>query len=254
MSNSNNNLADEVYSTLRNKILDLEYKPGKSISVASVANKLNISRSPVREAILRLNRENLIEIFPQSGSRISLIDIKNTEEERFVRRALEIEALNEMLTIDNSKSLKLMKECLIEQEKYAKAKNSLLFTKKDNEFHNNIFKSIKKEKCWNLINDFTPNEFRVRLLAITTGISPYENVIQNHKDLILAIENRNLERAIKITQHHLEKISTELVILISRYPELFNIESTKDTKVPSNIRIISSKEENFLEKIREDCI
>ncbi|MFA6508326.1 MAG: GntR family transcriptional regulator, partial [Treponemataceae bacterium] len=78
-----------VYSVLRLNIIRLHLKPGQSVSETEISTRLGISRTPVREAFIRLGEDGLLEVKPQRCSVISRIDLDQAEETRFVRRNLE---------------------------------------------------------------------------------------------------------------------------------------------------------------------
>jgi len=243
-------ISGNVYKTLKSRIYNLEYRPGRSLSVASLSKELEISRSPVRDALQHLAQENLVQIFPKSGTRVSLINIHLMEEERFVRKSLELSALKEMFYDSTTPILEAMEES-IERQKSIDFKNDLInFLKEDDAFHKLIFKSINKEDCWGLAKNFTPNEHRVRLLIDKSIIKSNENIIQNHLDLFNAIKARNIESALAVDSKHLGKINYEIVTLMSNYPDLFEADSSKsNSPVPSKIRDVVSGNENFLNTI-----
>jgi DNA-binding GntR family transcriptional regulator len=246
------NISQNVYFTLRNRILNLEYKPGRSLSVVSLSNELGVSRSPVRDVLLQLSRENLVEIFPQSGSRVSLISIHRTEEERFVRRHLELAAIRELFYNTENTTLQKMENFIIQQENAIQENDIISFLYWDETFHREIFSSINKLDCWDLIKSFSPNDRRVRLLAEKIISFTPETVIQSHRDLITAFRERKLENAIAIEEHHMGRISSEILALLNSYPELFDssIHGTQNPKVPSNIRNIVEGNENFLDSLK----
>lgn len=246
-------IANQVYATLKNRILNLEYKPGRSISVASLAQEMNVSRSPVREAFLKLSSENLIDIFPQSGSRVSLINLQKVEEERFIRKGLELAAVKEMYYCYTQKDLDLMSEYINNLEEATKLQDCIKNLYWDEMFHMQIFKSINKEACWRLAIDHSPNEHRVRLLALQAVIQTNEKVIQNHKDLVSALRTRNLQEALNIENIHLSRISQEVFKLVRAYPEIFQFsEENSDTITnPVKIRDIAQGTENFLHNLEK---
>ena len=81
---------DAVYDSLRTLILQLELPPGTAISEKDISLKFNVSRTPVRDSFVRLAQEGLLEVYPQRGSYVSLIDIDLVEEARFMREQLEV--------------------------------------------------------------------------------------------------------------------------------------------------------------------
>src|SRR5690554_2566058 len=84
---------DFVYETVKNNILNLILKPGQMISEQEISGKLKVSRTPTREAFIKLSEEGLITIYPQKGSYVSLIDIDHVEESLFLREQMEVAVL-----------------------------------------------------------------------------------------------------------------------------------------------------------------
>src|SRR5690554_1963253 len=82
-------VSEEIYRTLREEILSLRFKPGEELNLQVLCDQLQVSRSPVRDALMRLASDNLVDIFPQRGTRVSLINLREVEEERFLRKSLE---------------------------------------------------------------------------------------------------------------------------------------------------------------------
>ena len=83
-----------VYDELRQRIVNLIYKPGQEIGIQSLAEDFGVSRSPVRDALLRLGRDRLVDIFPQKGTRVAYLDRDIIMQERFLRAAVETRVLD----------------------------------------------------------------------------------------------------------------------------------------------------------------
>jgi DNA-binding GntR family transcriptional regulator len=80
-----------VYQNLRDQIINLKFEPGTPIAKNIIADRFKVSPTPVREALLRLSEENLVDIIPQSGTTVSLINIQSAQEIHFLRLSVEIE-------------------------------------------------------------------------------------------------------------------------------------------------------------------
>ena len=89
MSRKYRNIQDMVYDTLRTNILNFRLVPGTIMSTQDTATKLQVSRTPVREAFIRLQRDGLVQILPQRETMVSLIDMNRVNQERFLRMNLE---------------------------------------------------------------------------------------------------------------------------------------------------------------------
>lgn len=154
-----------VYEILRTNIIKLHLTPGLAISETEIADRLKISRTPVREGFIRLVEDGLLEIYSQKGSFISLIDLEQAEEARFARRVLEkaiitqaSEHFPEKNLFDLSANLELQKFC-------QKEKNYERMFELDNEFHRIIYHGCGKERTWLHIRKMNYNFDRLRVLA-----------------------------------------------------------------------------------------
>ena len=134
-----NTTSKTIYYKLREEIINLYLEPGTSISEKELSEKYSVSRTPVREALVRLAQEGLVNIYPQKGTVISLIDLSAVEEGRFLRehleRAVVIEACKDF-SQENILSLEMnlkLQKMYIENHDYKK-----LF-EADEEFHKTIF-------------------------------------------------------------------------------------------------------------------
>ena len=83
-------LNQQTYDRCRKDIMTFALKPGEPVSAAKLAERYNVSRTPAREALVRLQSEGMVDIFPQSKSMISKIDITRARQEWFIRKTLEI--------------------------------------------------------------------------------------------------------------------------------------------------------------------
>lgn len=247
--------ADIVYNTLRERILNLEYKPGRGLSAASLSNELGISRAPVREALLRLSLEGLVEIFPKSGSRVSLIDLDKVTEERFLRKTLETAAVLEFINNHAFEYLIEMEKLIALQLQAWEEERIIDFLHYDNAFHGLIFKATNKYRCWELVMAFCPNEHRLRLLSTWAIAGTSHSVISNHNDLIEALKNKDRDEALRIEHQHLSRIIEETAKLVSMYPSIFKadgpwVPTNKNSAPQTNIRTLQADDDNFLATLK----
>lgn len=94
-----------VYRTLRDKIVSMELKPGTTISTQEIADSMSVSRTPVREAFIRLQREDLLDVTPQRSTVVSKINMDRVYQERFIREALEIEVAQKFIEVATPRCL-----------------------------------------------------------------------------------------------------------------------------------------------------
>lgn len=98
-----------VYRTLRDKIICMELKPGTIISTQEIADCMSVSRTPVREAFIRLQREDLLDVTPQRSTVVSKINMSRVYQERFIREALEIEVIQKFIDVAKPNIIECMR-------------------------------------------------------------------------------------------------------------------------------------------------
>lgn len=222
-----NTTAEDVYTIVKEKILNLTYKPGYSLSAFTLSEELEVSRSPVREALIRLAAENLVEIFPQIGTRVSLINLDKVSEERFLRKSLEESAIRTFVNNPSAKHIQRMRALIEEQIVSLQNKDMVLFLQQDDAFHEEYFIAINKRACWELSLNFTSNEHRLRLLSLSSVGGTLDTVIETHQNLLAAIEMQDEQKAVAVMRQHLGRISNEISKLVAQYPEIFTYNDEK---------------------------
>ena len=156
---------DYAYRVLKDNIMTLNLKPGELLSEADLSEKLGISRTPIREVLMRLKNEHLIEVKPQTGTYISLIDSNMIEQAVFMRYTLEKEVLKELCNGVSDEILMELEKNLFAQKLVAnKVDSAIQFHELDQEFHELLFKGANKGDIWNSILNISTHYNRMRLL------------------------------------------------------------------------------------------
>jgi len=212
-----------VYDTLRESIMLLELKPGTKITEKYIAEKLGVSRTPVREALIKLSQEDLVTIYPQKGTFVSLIDPNHVEEAVFIRKNLEIAAVKSSCTNFPEDVLFSLKENLNSMEFQLNQPqiNNLNVFNLDNEFHKLIFKGCGKEKAWTIITEVSTHLNRVRYLKMLVFSSSWKDVFRQHSEIVDAICNKDVHRGLEVLEEHLGKINIQMHELYSQYSMYF---------------------------------
>lgn len=200
-------------------IIHLELFPGSSVSENELSAALSLSRTPVREALIELNRINLVEILPQRGSYISKIDYELVEESRFMRLVMENAVLKLVCQGVASKYMSALKENVQAQRTAREEKNYEKFLELDNEFHRLIFESVNKSWSYKIIKDQMVHFDRLRSLSAKSGMNQF--TLTDHEDILYAITRQDYEMAEMLMTRHLTRHRTEKSELLERYPEYF---------------------------------
>lgn len=185
-----------VYQTLRNNIIKLILRPAQQISENDVSEALGVSRTPVREAFIRLAEDGLVNITPQKRSIVSLIDLEQANEARFVRLAVEKAVLHEACGSLSPADLAVLEENLQAQEscRQAGAFDRMLVV--DNDFHRLIFRSCRKERSWLYLKKLDYNYDRLRVMVMPFSI---DRIISEHgliRDLITEGKTDHVEEVL----------------------------------------------------------
>ncbi len=215
----------DVYKALREDITLLSILPGTEINIEGLALKYSVSRSPLRDALLRLERDRLVDIFPQRGTRVSFLDIETIEEERFMRKCVELgvvdgcmkkvrsEKEHEAFVVKLESNLLKQKAAFIEEDWAA-------FYHADDDLHHLFYTEMKMENVWAVIDAHTGNDKRIRMLSYS-DMAIIEGVRKEHIALVDAIKNKNKEKVMEIEKHHLDKVHGELVSFQAKFPSYF---------------------------------
>lgn len=210
---------DYVYRVLKDNIMCLELKPGELLSESDLAKKLNVSRTPIREVLIKLKAEKLIEVKPQAGTYVSLIDWNLIEEAIFIRYNLEKEALREACENFSEDILMEMEKCLFAQKLVAQKGNNLLeFHNLDKEYHRLLFVGINKSNVWESICNISTHYNRMRLLAEMKLNKEF--IVDQHITYLDIIKNKNSNIIDEVVSHHIKDPVEQWKKLIKEEPEI----------------------------------
>ena len=195
---------DYVYRVLKDNIMCLELKPGELLSESDLAKKLNVSRTPIREVLIKLKAEKLIEVKPQAGTYVSLIDWNLIEEAIFIRYNLEKEALKEACENFSDDILMEMEKCLFAQKLIAqKGDNLLEFHNLDKEYHRLLFVGINKSNVLESICNISTHYNRMRLLAEMKLNKEF--LVDQHITYLDIIKNKDSNIIDEVVSHHIKE-------------------------------------------------
>jgi len=210
-----------IYSDLRAELVSMERRPGEVISEAEIALSYGVSRTPVREAILKLSDEGLVEIFPQSGIFVSRIPLAALPEAIIIRKALE-ETTARLAAERATSSQVLTLHSILERQREADAAGDRDgFHQADETFHATIAEVARYPGIWTLILQVKVNVDRFRRLTLPqTG--RMAQVITEHAVILAAIEQHEPEGARRAMGAHLERLLGDISATQHTNPEFFD--------------------------------
>lgn len=217
-----------VYETLKNNIISLKLKPGTAISENEISELLHVSRTPIRESFIKLAEEGLIEIYPQRGTFVSLIDLNHVEEALFMRENLEIAVAKLACNIFKQEDIEDLEDILANQKRLSDRNNYPKLFELDEHFHSTIFRKCGKTNTWNAVQQMHHHYKRVRLLLLATKFD-WQLILKQHTELVECIKNKRVDQIEHVMKEHLGLLVFEKSDLIQQYPEYFASASEVNT-------------------------
>jgi len=213
--------SSKIYSDLRTELVSLQRRPGEVISEAEIALSYGVSRTPVREAILKLSDEGLLEIFPQSGIFVSRIPIAALPEAILIRKSLE--ATTAQLAAERAAASQiLVLQAILERQREANAaKDGDAFHRADEMFHATIAEVAGYPGIWTLIQQVKVNVDRYRLLTLPQQ-GRIARVIVEHEAILTAIAAHDASGARTAMEIHLESLLDNISVTQNINPEFFD--------------------------------
>jgi GntR family transcriptional regulator, rspAB operon transcriptional repressor len=216
--------ASRIYSDLRTELVSLRRRPGEPISEAEIALSYGVSRTPVREAILKLSDEGLLEIFPQSGIFVSRIPVAALPEAIIIRKALEETTARLAAERATSSQILILHSILERQREADAARDGDAFHQADEMFHATIAEVAGHPGIWKLIQQVKVHVDRYRRLTLPqTG--RIAQVIAEHEVILAAIEAHDPADARIAMDIHLERLQGDICTTQSINPEFFDRQS-----------------------------
>ena len=218
--------SDGVYNQLKQEILHLELPPGALISEIETAEKYHVSRTPVRDAFKRLEREGLLEIRPHIGTFISLIDLNAVSDVLYIREVLEYSVLSDLSQMyDKSQDLRI--RLILQAQKELLDSNmpieelSRAFINSDNEFHTALFEAAGKKNIIKFLYAYNSQYERFRTFINFTGKEDIQKLYDSHVKIIECLSSKDLITLKNCINHHLYDGFSTSSDIISKYPEYF---------------------------------
>ena len=210
---------DKTLETIRRRIISLQLPPGEPLSENELAQELGVSRTPVRESLILLREEGLIQVFPQIGSFVSLVDLGRVSEAQFVREAIECASLRD-LAVDNE-GIAGLRLILKSQTEADAQKDVEEFFRLDEEFHRELLRLAGHESAWSAVNSAKAHLDRARRLSLL-DTRPIATLIQQHTAVVDALETNNLDDADSSLRLHLRGVFEDVQRIQEATPELFS--------------------------------
>lgn len=217
-------LNQRIYEQIRKDILTFNLKPGESVSAAKLADRYLVSRTPVREALVRLAGESMIQIYPKSKSVISRIDMKAAKQEWFIRRTLELGMVDVFFDNLSEKDIDCMAG-FCEKQVHAISvertpESSYEYLSADNDFHQVTYRVAGQNMAAGMIASMVAHYDRARLLIDLESVNQ-ERTVSDHRKLVELAEKGDRDGYRECLSRHLGYLAEDIEQIKQKKPEYF---------------------------------
>ncbi len=206
-------LRDVVFHTLRQSILTGELKPGERLMEIHLADKLGVSRTPIREAIRKLELEGLVTMIPRRGAEVAQITEKNLKDVLEVRRALDALAVELACDRIREEQLEKLKAACDHFEEETRKGNANQVAQADVALHDIILEAGGNDKLIQMISNLSQQMYRYRLEYVKDE-SHYAQLILEHRRIYEAIRLRDKEGGARAMKEHIDNQEKAVIRMI----------------------------------------
>jgi DNA-binding GntR family transcriptional regulator len=209
-----------VHTVLRERITSLELPPGSPLSENELAAELTVSRTPVREALILLGEEALVEVFPKLGTFVTKISVPAVLEAQFVREAIELAALRQSTERADAADIAALRDILARQREVDESGDPAEFFALDEAFHRRLMEASGHRTLWRTVTTAKAHLDRARRLSLPLP-HRVELLIAEHTAVVDALEKRDTAAAEHALSGHLRGVYSDIETIRARNPTLF---------------------------------
>ncbi|MDI1266982.1 MAG: GntR family transcriptional regulator [bacterium] len=210
--------APQVFERLRGMIIALELPPGSPLSRAALATQFGVSSTPIRDALMRLEEEGLVDVFPQYATVVSRVDVRLAQQAHFLRQAVELEIVRGLALRHDEAFAAELNATIARQQQFAKTGEFEKFMAADNEFHAQLYTAADKQDIWALVRSRSGHIDRLRRLHLPSP-GKAQDIVRHHRLIVKAIETGQPDEAQKHLRTHLSGTLSELARIRAHHPE-----------------------------------
>lgn len=207
-------LGEMVYESLRDAIANQVLKPGERLMEMDLADEMGVSRTPVREAIRKLELEGYVVMIPRKGAYVAGLSVKDINEVFEIRGALESLAAGLAAQRATDKEIEEMERNLALEANHFETSDLLKTIEVDTKFHEMIFSASKNNRLLAMVKELREQvqRFRTTTLAVPGRM---KFALEEHREIVEAIADRDVEAAQKLAREHIESAEAALLEVIS---------------------------------------
>ncbi len=204
-------LGEKVFYQLRDEIISGKIVEGEKLVEVQLAKKLSVSRTPVREALRRLEKEGFIKVTPHIGAFIKVVTEKDIEEYLEVREALETKAIQLACIKQNKEYISKLESTQKKMRKIVDDNKVEKMAQLDEKFHEYIFLATENDLLYKTFNNIRDQMYRYRVLYLKNETN-HKKILEEHEIILDSIKNENIDDGIKYINKHIKNQKEKMKI------------------------------------------
>ena len=208
--------AVQVLEFLRENIINLNLKPATPLDRQVMAEQFNLSQTPIRDALLRLEEDGLVDIFPQRATVVRRIDVKSAQRAQFLRQSVELEVVRALAASPSAELVSRLSAILSQQANALEYFDFPRFVWADQAFHRMMYEAAGVEPLWHVVRRLSGNLDRLRNLHVPMP-GKAASVIVQHQRILDAVAKGDSVEAEQAVRSHLSGTLTHLDEIRAQY-------------------------------------
>jgi DNA-binding GntR family transcriptional regulator len=196
--------ADRAYVHTKERILDGRFPQGSLIGEGEVSDAVGVSRTPVREAFLRLEAEGILRLYPKRGALVVPISAADVEDVMETRLLIERFAIARVIDLDLDLSDQL-EAAISAQARHAETGDAVAFVEADREFHRVFVAATGNSIILRTHDSLRDQQNRMGLAALNAGSERMKRILDQHREIVAAVQQRAGTEAETLIDHHLDE-------------------------------------------------
>ncbi|MGE3222517.1 MAG: GntR family transcriptional regulator [Parvibaculaceae bacterium] len=209
-----------IYREIHRDIVSMQVKPGAALNEKALSEQFGVSRTPVREALIRLVEDGLVDVFPQSGTFVARIPIAGIAEAVLIRQALECATVEHAAEKADLSDIDLLDEVIARQRFYGERRDINAFHESDEKFHETIAAIAGHPGIWSLLKSVKVQIDRVRRLTLP-ALDRFQFILDEHQTIRNTIMAHAPADAIAAMKRHLTAVIPDVKKLRDSNPDYF---------------------------------
>ncbi|NTE88002.1 GntR family transcriptional regulator [Agrobacterium rubi] len=210
-------VALQIHEILRERILKVELVPGTVLSRASLQMEFGVSQTPVRDALMRLQEEGIVDVYPQYATVVAKIDIDHARQAQFLRLSIELEAIKRLTEEAPAQTASELGEILTRQKAVVSPETYDIFDNIDREFHRKLYEKTGILQLWTNVRRQSVHLDRLRRLNLPMP-GKLQTVISDHEVIVAAVSSGNPAAAQDALRRHLSGTLSIADVISATFP------------------------------------